>query len=125
MWAPISFDRVGSIYSGEEVSISAFFPLNESKFVRFMHGIELRVYPQKKYFFKVFHERAKHEFVTNFFPHIVRTSKIKGSRTLLIPPDTTTKKKPRECGAFSFETNCIQHISENSAITICSGPFNS
>ncbi|MEY4702744.1 MAG: hypothetical protein RIR96_641, partial [Bacteroidota bacterium] len=34
-----------------------------------MHGIELRVYPQKKYFFKVFHERAKHEFVTNFFPH--------------------------------------------------------
>ena len=69
-------------------------PLKLPKFVRFMHGIELRVYPQKKYFFKVFHERAKHKFVTNFFPHIVRASKIKGSRTSLIPPDTTKSRSP-------------------------------
>ena len=72
-----------------------------------MHGIELRVYPQKKYFFKVFHERAKHEFVTNFFTHIARASKIWGSRTSLIPPDTTKSSSPlveNEGAAFILGT---------------------
>ena len=72
-----------------------------------MHGIELRVYPQKKYFFKVFHERAKHEFVTNFFSHIARTSKIRRSRTSLIPPDTTKSSSPlveNEGAAFILGT---------------------
>jgi len=78
---------------------------------------------RKSIFLKVFHERAKHKFVSKKYPYKRNPSKIKGSRRALIPPDTTTKKekplKPLDFqGVFLFLNTILKHFLRFSGLIV-------